>query len=573
MHPSHARRALPKSLLVTGAATALVFASASAAYAATLDTGATLSASISAPSVVNVGDNSFTLSVFANGNLPAGSSTVTGVATVTTKYFMSGNGTITPSTAAADQQTLQFSPGYNYSKCPTTNAPQGCAGNPFSVTADLVVAAGTAGGASGTLKVATAGSQSLDSDSSPATGYVQVAVSNHAPTLPGAPTLDTASTSPNNTGSFTVAWAAATDQDAGDATTYTLQKRDADDADWTTVSSGITTNSYAFSGESEGTWRYRVQAADSHGASSAFAIDDAPIVVVDTSAPNAPTASTSASPAYTDSDGNSWFKDSVTVSFASAGDPALADGSNGSGVASVSSPQTFSSTASFSAAGHATDKATNVSAETGYTGSVDAAAPTVDASCPTGTVLLHATTQVSWTASDTGSGLATSASGSVPLDTSTVGDHTVSLPAAVDNVGHVTQPADCSYHVGYAFGGFLQPINDTAHFVGETTSVFKAGSTVPVKFQLLDANGVPVQASSAPAWLSPAQGSAVPSSTAVDESTYDVPASSGSVFKWDATSQQYVYNYKTDKNQSGHFWRIGLTLDDGSTHVVSIALR
>lgn len=555
-------------LLVTGATTALAFASATAVYAATLDTAATLNSSASTPSVVSTGVNDFAISVWATGKVSQSNT-----ATVTAKYVMSSDGTITPSTDPSDQQALHFTDGYNYSQCPAAAPPEGCAAHPFTITAQLVVPAGATGGTRGTLRVATSNTPGLSQDATPATGYVTVADSNHAPSMPGAPTLDPASTSPNNTGAFTVDWAAAADPDSGDTVTYTLQQRDADDAGWTTVAGGLTGTSYTFAAEPEGSWRYQVQAVDSDGASSAFAADGTPIVVVDTTAPNPPTASADQPAAYIDDDGNAWYKDGVTVSFASAGDPDLADGSAGSGVAAVSSPRSFSATGSFTVSGHATDNATNVSTDTTLSGYVDSAAPTVDAGCPTGTVLLNAGAAATWTASDVGSGLATPAQGSVTLDTSTVGDHTITVPAAVDNVGHSSGTTDCSYHVGYDFSGFLQPINDTAHFVGETTSVFKAGSTVPVKFQLLDANGVAVQAAAAPAWLSPAEGSAVPSSIAVDESSYDIPASSGSFFKWDATSRQYVFNYKADKSQAGHFWRIGVKLDDGSVQYVSVALR
>jgi hypothetical protein len=497
---------------------------------------------------------------------------------------MATDGTITPSAAPADQQTLNFIPGYKYNQCATetpANA-QGCAGNPFVVTADLVVADGTPGGTSGTLTVANTGSNGLSTDGTPAKGFVQVADSNHAPSMPGAPTLDAGSTTPNNTGDFTVDWAASTDQDAGDTVTYTLQKRDADDPDWTTVASDLSANSYTFSGEAEGSWRYQVQAADEHGATSAFATDATPIVVVDETAPNAPTASTTpAAAAYVDGSGNDWYADSVSVDFAANGDPVLADTSAGSGVASVSAGGTFDSgnvnaDGSFSVTGYATDNAGNQSAGTTVTGYVDWQAPTVHVTCPATTVLLHATTSASWTAADLGSGLATAASGSVPLDTSAVGSHTATVPAgtATDNVGHTSDAATCTYNVGYAFSGFLQPINDTAHFVGVTTSIFKAGSTVPVKFQLTDANGLPVQAiGSAPSWLTPIKGAALPSSATVDESTYSASASSGLTYRWDATSQQYIFNWNTAKNQSGSYWRIGVSLDDGSTYYVSIGLK
>lgn len=130
----------------------------------------------------------------------------------------------------------------------------------------------------------------------------------------------------------------------------------------------------------------------------------------------------------------------------------------------------------------------------------------------------------------------------------------------------------CTYKVGYAFSGFLQPINDTAHFVGLNTSIFKAGSTVPAKFQLTDANGVPVQAGSAPTWLTPVNIGPLSSSATVDESAYTATAST-QAFRWDSNSQQYVFNWNTAKAQGGSYWRVGVQLDDGSKYVVTIGLK
>src|SRR5205814_7569266 len=61
-------------------------------------------------------------------------------------------------------------------------------------------------------------------------------------------------------------------------------------------------------------------------------------------------------------------------------------------------------------------------------------------------------------------------------------------------------PASVSgtYRVIYRFDGFLQPINDTAHQVGLNTSIFKAGSTMPVKLQLKRAGGAALQANTIP---------------------------------------------------------------------------
>ena len=71
-----------------------------------------------------------------------------------------------------------------------------------------------------------------------------------------------------------------------------------------------------------------------------------------------------------------------------------------------------------------------------------------------------------------------------------VGTFTVTA-AATDRAGNPASTA-ASYRVTYVFNGFLQPVNDTAHQVGLATSVFKGGSTVPVKVQLRRADGTTV---------------------------------------------------------------------------------
>ena len=135
-------------MLIAGLAAGSLVA-ASAAYAAGLDTAASLSTSASTPSVVSVGDNSFTIDVTASGNVPSDKS---GTVTVVTKYTMATDGTITASSSAADRATLNFTTGYNYGQCATqtpANA-QGCSANPFVVTADLIVDSGTPAGTTGT---------------------------------------------------------------------------------------------------------------------------------------------------------------------------------------------------------------------------------------------------------------------------------------------------------------------------------------------------------------------------------------------------------------------------------------
>jgi hypothetical protein len=137
---------------------------------------------------------------------------------------------------------------------------------------------------------------------------------------------------------------------------------------------------------------------------------------------------------------------------------------------------------------------------------------------------------------------------------------------ALDKAGNkVTQTG--TYKVTYRFEGFLQPINDTAHQVGTATSVFKAGSTVPVKFHLRKADGTLVQSSTAPVWLTPVKGVAM--SMPVDEAAVTVSADSGTTFRSDGG--QYIYNWKT--GTGGNYWQIGVKLDDGQIYYVNIGLR
>jgi hypothetical protein len=141
---------------------------------------------------------------------------------------------------------------------------------------------------------------------------------------------------------------------------------------------------------------------------------------------------------------------------------------------------------------------------------------------------------------------------------------------AKDKAGNTTTQTG-SYNVVYRFDGFLQPINDTAHQIGAATSIFKAGSTVPVKLQLKRADGTKVQAGSAPIWEVPAKGS--PTTAPVDESVYTVAGDSAAAYRWDGTDQQYIYNWGTDAAGKGYYHRIGVRLDDGQTYFVNIGLR
>jgi hypothetical protein len=127
-----------------------------------------------------------------------------------------------------------------------------------------------------------------------------------------------------------------------------------------------------------------------------------------------------------------------------------------------------------------------------------------------------------------------------------------------------------TFPVTYRWDGFLQPINDPAHQIGQNASVF-GGSTIPVKFQLKSTDGVLVQSSTTPIWLTPQKGT--PMAASIGESVYTGSGTSGTVYKWDSTAQQYIYNWNTKSLATGYWYQIYAKLDDGNTYSVTVGLR
>jgi hypothetical protein len=261
--------------------------------------------------------------------------------------------------------------------------------------------------------------------------------------------------------------------------------------------------------------------------------------------------------------GNSgWYTGPVTVGFTC--DDAL------SGIAICAEPVTLTENqAGQSATGEAVDTAGNARSATVSAIDIDAVKPaiTLNGITPGALYTLGAVPGASCTAHDELSGpdrCEVNLTGGVAS-----GAGTFSYTAtARDKAGNVATVAG-TYRVVYGWDGFKQPINNTAHQVGASTSIFKAGSTVPVKFELRKADGTVVQPASAPKWITPTKGGTT--SAPVDESLYSDIADSGSSYRREGDNWQY--NWASPKAGAGYYWRIGATLDDGQTYYVNIGLR
>lgn len=148
------------------------------------------------------------------------------------------------------------------------------------------------------------------------------------------------------------------------------------------------------------------------------------------------------------------------------------------------------------------------------------------------------------------------ASGSVfPLGTTTV---TCSAEDAAGN----TASGSFTVAVAYSRSGVLPPIDP------DGSSVFRLGSTVPVKFQLTgDSAGI----SDAVARLSYGKVSDdVVGNVNVAESTSS--ATTGNLFRYDAASNEYIFNWST-KDLTAGTYQLAIDLGDGVARTVRLGLR
>ena len=136
--------------------------------------------------------------------------------------------------------------------------------------------------------------------------------------------------------------------------------------------------------------------------------------------------------------------------------------------------------------------------------------------------------------------------------------------SGIDKAGNA-RVVKATYRVVYRFDGFLAPLNNPPSGV----SVFKAGSTAPVGFTVKRANGTVVTPVSKPVWVVPVRGSRT--SLPVNEAVSNAKGSSGSAFTW--KNNRWQYDWSTKGVTAGYLYRIGVRLDDGTTHYLNVGLR
>ncbi len=150
-----------------------------------------------------------------------------------------------------------------------------------------------------------------------------------------------------------------------------------------------------------------------------------------------------------------------------------------------------------------------------------------------------------------------------PIDTASVGIKYFSV-SAQDFAGNKSTNS-ATYYVRYSYIGILQPINQ------DGSSVFRMGNnrTIPVKFQLQDANGNYISTAVARIYLTQISSNIMGTEL---EGISTSAATEGNLFRYDSTDNLYIFNLATD-NLSAGTWRLRVELDDGTSKYVNISLK
>lgn len=187
---------------------------------------------------------------------------------------------------------------------------------------------------------------------------------------------------------------------------------------------------------------------------------------------------------------------------------------------------------------------------------VDTTKPVITLNGPSAiTILLHAAY------TDQGATAADSCAGPVPVGVSgAVNNHAVGTYVitytATDPSGNAAVPVTRTVKVIYDFSGFFSPVNNPP-----TINQMNAGRSIPVKFGLAGDQGLGIMAAGAPYSQ---QVSCSTSAPIADIESTETPG--GSTLTYDAASNQYSYNWKTEKSWAGQCRVLTVALIDGTNH-------
>ena len=276
-------------------------------------------------------------------------------------------------------------------------------------------------------------------------------------------------------------------------------------------------------------------------------------ILLDTTAPSITDGGPTTQPNAAD-----WYKTAVTNTFNAT--DSLSGLASGCSASFTKSSGTAEGSAVRIASGSCSDLAGNTN-----TG-IDSAAVRIDRTDPTnfqfsGEPETHyygqtPTTRPTCTAEDALSGL-TSDGCTVSDYATAVGTHTLRA-SATDRAGNTGTAQSASYSVlGWKLTGFYSPVD-----MGSTTNSVKAGSTVPLKFEVFAGTTEFTDTAVVSTFKVQIMSCGSLNGTPIDE--IEVYSTGGTALRYDSTGGQFIQNWKVPTG-SNSCYKVVLTTDDGST--------
>jgi len=155
--------------------------------------------------------------------------------------------------------------------------------------------------------------------------------------------------------------------------------------------------------------------------------------------------------------------------------------------------------------------------------------------------------------------------GSVPVNCTPVSGSTFAIGTTAVNCTSTdshnnTAHSAFNVNVTYAFTGFFKPIDNLP-----IVNVAKAGSAIPVKFNLGGDMGLAIMAAGYP------KSAPMACSGAPTDAVEETVTAGGSSLSYDPTTGQYIYVWKTDKIWAGTCRQLQVKLADGTSHVANFS--
>jgi hypothetical protein len=138
---------------------------------------------------------------------------------------------------------------------------------------------------------------------------------------------------------------------------------------------------------------------------------------------------------------------------------------------------------------------------------------------------------------------------------------TIVTCSATDTHGN-TGSSSFTVKVVFSWSGVLQPVNP------DGSSIFKLGSTIPVKFQLTGASAGITNAA-VKLYVKNINSSVTGTE---QEAVATSAANTGNMFRYDPTAQQYIFNLGT-KGLTAGTWQMRIDFGDGVSNIVKFSLK